>query len=148
APMSGKSSRRNAANARRFRPGAEPLEGRELLATLPPGFTESFVATNLNFPTAMERAPDGRIFIAEKGGTVQVIDNGQVVGMTVLTVPVATDDEQGLVGITVDPNFATNHFLYIYYTVPGSPAHNRVSRFTLNGDVAVPGSEVPILNLE
>ena len=27
--------------------------------------------------------------------------------------------------------FATNHYIYVYYTVPGTPAHNRVSRFTL-----------------
>src|SRR5262249_58962823 len=42
---------------------------------------------------------------------------------------------------------AVNHWVYIYYTVPNSTAHNRVSRFTANGDVAVAGSEVVILDL-
>src|SRR6185503_1326082 len=34
------------------------------------------------------------------------------------------------------------------YSVPGATVHNRVSRFTANGDVVVPGSEVPILDLD
>jgi glucose/arabinose dehydrogenase len=53
-------------------------------------------------------------------------------------------NEEGLLGITLDPSFATNNFLYVYYTVPSSgnvTSHNRASRFTANGDVAIPGSE-------
>src|SRR5205823_2838468 len=56
--------------------------------------------------------------------------------------------ERGLLGVTFDPNFASNNFVYVYYTVPGSPAHNRVSRFTANGDVALGGSELVLLNLD
>ena len=59
-------------------------------------------------------------------------------------------NEEGLVGITLDPNFATNNFLYVYYTVPTSgniTSHNRVSRFTANGDVAIPGSEKILLDV-
>src|SRR5207248_1179763 len=51
-------------------------------------------------------------------------------------------------GVAFDPNFATNNFVYVYYTVPGSPSHNRVSRFTASGDVAADGSEVALLNLD
>lgn len=53
-------------------------------------------------------------------------------------------NEEGLLGITLDPSFATNNFLYVYYTVPSSgnvSSHNRVSRFTANENVAIPGSE-------
>ena len=49
--------------------------------------------------------------------------------------------ERGLLGIAFDPNFASNRFLYLYYTVSSTPRHNRVSRFTANGDVVVTGSE-------
>src|SRR4029079_17660822 len=52
-----------------------------------------------------------------------------------------------LLGIAIDPNFSSNHFIYVYYTVPGSTAHNRISRFTANGDVAASGSEKQLLNL-
>jgi hypothetical protein len=61
---------------------------------------------------------------------------------------VDSDGERGLLGVAVDPNFASNHFLYAYYTVPGSPAHNRVSRFVANGDVVQAGSETVLLDLD
>src|SRR3712207_8798464 len=44
--------------------------------------------------------------------------------------------------------FATNRYIYIYYTATTPTIHNRVSRFTLDGDVAVPGSEVILLDLD
>ena len=50
--------------------------------------------------------------------------------------------ERGLLGIAFDPNFATNNFVYVYYTTSASPIHNRVSRFTAsaaNPDVAAAG---------
>src|SRR5207244_2651127 len=40
-----------------------------------------------------------------------------------------------------------NHSSYLYHTVPGTPAHNRVARFTANGDVALTGSRVILLEL-
>ena len=46
------------------------------------------------------------------------------------------------------PAFATNHFVYVYYTATTPTVHNRISRFTANGDVAVAGSEVVILELD
>ena len=55
--------------------------------------------------------------------------------------------ERGLLGIAFDPNFASNHFVYVYYTATSPTVHNRVSRFIANGDVAVPGSESVILEL-
>jgi hypothetical protein len=56
--------------------------------------------------------------------------------------------ERGLLGIAFDPNFASNNFLYLYYTTRTEPRHNRVSRFTANGDVVVPGSETVIWELD
>jgi hypothetical protein len=42
--------------------------------------------------------------------------------------------------VAFDPDFAVNQFVYIYYTATTPAIHNRVSRFTANGDVAAPGS--------
>ena len=50
---------------------------------------------------------------------------------------VNSSGERGLLGVTFDPNFATNNFVYVYYTATTPAIHNRVSRFTANGDVAV-----------
>ena len=58
-----------------------------------------------------------------------------------LTVTVSSSGERGLLGVAFDPDFATNHFVYVYYTATTPAVHNRVSRFTANGDVAVAGSE-------
>jgi glucose/arabinose dehydrogenase len=116
-------------------------------ATLPPGFTETSI-NGLSNPTAMEIAPDGRIFVCEQGGALRVIKNGVLLSTPFLTLSVDSNGERGLLGIAFDPNFAINHFLYVYYTVTSTPRHNRVSRFTANGDVVVAGSEQPILDLD
>ena len=47
-----------------------------------------------------------------------------------------------------DPDFASNQYLYVYYTATTPNIHNRLSRFTASGNVAVPGSEVVLLDLE
>ena len=60
----------------RFRPTLETLEDRLAPATLPTGFTEAAVATGLSSATAMEFSPDGKLFVAEQGGTMEVWQNG------------------------------------------------------------------------
>ena len=95
----------------------------------------------------MAFAPDGRLFVAEQGGRLRVIKNGSLLATPFLTVPTTATGERGLLGVAFDPAFATNGFVYVYYTAATPNTHNRVSRFTANGDVAVAGSEVPILDL-
>jgi glucose/arabinose dehydrogenase len=117
-------------------------------ATLLAGFGETLVASGLSSPTAMEFAPDGRIFVCQQGGSLRVIKNGTLLATPFVTVTTDPTGERGLLGIAFDPNFASNQYVYVYYTVPGSPPHNRVSRFTAQGDVAAPGSELAILDLD
>jgi glucose/arabinose dehydrogenase len=117
-------------------------------ATLPQGFTEALVASGLASPTAMQFAPDGRLFVAEQAGRLRVIKNGALLPTPFLTVTVSSVGERGLLGIAFDPNFASNRFVYVYYTATTPAIHNRISRFTANGDVAVPGSEVVIFELD
>ena len=126
----------------------EQLEDRSTPTTLPAGFHETPLAAVLSGPTAMEMAPDGRIFVTQQTGAVRVIDHDELQSAPFLTLSVDSTGERGLLGIAFDPNFAANHYVYVYYTVPGSPAHNRVSRFTANGDVAVPGSEAVLMDLD
>jgi glucose/arabinose dehydrogenase len=116
-------------------------------ATLPAGFVENAMG-GLSSPTAMQIAPDGRIFVCQQGGSLRVIKNGALLATPFMTLTVDSSGERGLLGIAFDPNFATNNFLYVYYTVTSNPRHNRVSRFTANGDVVVPGSEQIIWELD
>jgi glucose/arabinose dehydrogenase len=118
-------------------------------ATLPSGFTETQYGANVGIsPTAMEFAPDGRLFVCLQGGQLRVISNGTLLPNPFVTVVTTANGERGLLGIAFDPNFAGNQFVYVYYTVSTAPIHNRVSRFTADGDVAVAGSEVVILELD
>ena len=117
-------------------------------ATVPAGFTDTVVASGMTNPTAMAFAPDGRLFVAQQGGALRVIKNGSLLATPFLTVTVNASGERGLLGIAFDPDFTLNRHVYVYYTATRPRCdHNRVSRFTANGDVAVPGSEVVILDL-
>ena len=116
-------------------------------ATLPAGFSETQIS-GLSSPTAMELAPDGRLFVCLQGGNLRVIKNGVLLATPFVSLTVDSNGERGLLGVTFDPNFASNNFVYVYYTVTSTPRHNRVSRFTANGDVAQPGSELVLLDLD
>jgi len=116
-------------------------------ATLPSDFTETQIG-GLSGPTAMDIAPDGRIFVCLQGGQLRVIKNGALLPTPFMSLTVDSSGERGLLGIAFDPNFQSNNFIYVYYTATTTPRHNRVSRFTANGDVVLAGSEVPILDLE
>ena len=127
-------------------PGIKPAN-----AAAPPGFSDTLVAGGLNLPTTMEFAPDGRIFVSEKGGNLRVIKNGVLLSQPFVSIPVNAVGERGLLGIAFDPNFASNSYVYVYYTTGTEPVHNRISRFTAdpaNPDRALAGSEVHILDLE
>src|SRR5207249_8583728 len=121
------------------------------VATLAAGFEDqAYVALGFD-PTSMEFSPDGRLFVAEQQGSLHVIKDGALLPTPFVTVAVEPTSERGLLGIAFDPNYATNRFVYVYYTAPSPTIHNRVSRFTAdiaNQDVAAAGSEVAILDLE
>src|SRR5947208_1154122 len=124
------------------------VSARAIAANLPTGFTEAQVGGNLSGSlTAMAFAPDGRLFVCQQGGQLRVIKNGVLLSTPFVSLTVDSSGERGLLGIAFDPNFATNHYLYVYYTVATSPIHNRVSRFTAAGDTAAPGSHAVILEL-
>ena len=114
--------------------------------TQPAGFTrnESF-ASGLSAATAFTQLPDGRLLVAQQGGALRVLQsNGTAIG-TMLTVAVDSQGERGLLGVTPHPDFASNGFIYVYYTTTQGGTHNRISRFTVSGNTA--GSEVQIADL-
>jgi glucose/arabinose dehydrogenase len=136
-------------------PHLEALEGRWIPTTLPAGFTEAAVTTGLTNPTAMEFAPDGRLFVLEQAGNVELV-RGDGSTWTALHLNVDSQGERGLLGIAFDPSFALNHYVYLYYTNPGPGAapwatgeHNQLSRFTVDdSDPSHPifTNEAPILD--
>lgn len=115
--------------------------------TLPSGFTQVQVASGITNPTVMSFSPDGRLFVAGQSGVMRVIKNGVLLTKPFISLSVNASGERGLLGIAFDPNFNSNNYLYLYYTLP-TAANNRISRFTASGDTVIPGSESIILNLD
>src|SRR4029434_3076747 len=115
--------------------GAALINSWAAAGTLPAGFTETYVG-GLTDPTAMAVAPDERIFVCEQGGTLRVLKDGALLSTPFVSLTVDSAGERGLLGVAFDPNFPTNQYVYVYYTVMSNPRHNRVSRFTADGDVA------------
>ena len=129
------------------------LVGRVLPAAaatnLPSGFEDVTVVTGIASPTAMQFAPDGRLFVAEQGGNLRVIKNGALLATPFITLPVDATGERGLLGVAFDPNFQSNQYLYLFYTATTPAIHNRVSRFKANGDIAdTSHGEVVILDFD
>ena len=109
---------------------------------LPPGAVDLPYASNLEYPIAMTFDSTGRLFYTEKRtnasaglGRVRLIVGGVVQATPVITFNIDSSVERGLLGITLDPNFSSNHYVYVYYTAPGSVTTNNVARFQeVNGN--------------
>ena len=93
---------------------------------------------NTSAPYAIDVAPDGRVFFTELvRGQIRVYDPEARTTSTAITIPVYSGGEDGLLGITLDPNFAQNGWLYVYYSPASAddtnPANfvNRLSRLTV-----------------
>lgn len=96
-------------------------------------FERTVVATGLVQPMELDIAPDGRIFLIELAGTIKLIDpqTGQSAEVGKLTV--TTEQENGLIGLALDPNYAENHWVYLQYSPPDFSGQ-RISRFTIVDD--------------
>jgi glucose/arabinose dehydrogenase len=91
-----------------------------LTPSIPPGFTDSVPISGLNLPTVVQFAPDGRIFVAQKDGIVVEFDSLSDPTSTVVTdlsINVYDYGDRGLLGMALDPNFLTNPYLYVLYTL-------------------------------
>jgi cytochrome c len=99
------------------------------------------VETGLMEPVKLAVAKSGEVFIAERGGNVRVWKAGALSLAGKLTVftgakggmPDGSDNENGLHGIVLDPDFATNKWLYVHYT-PSAGSSMNISRFTVGSD--------------
>ena len=124
-----------------------------------PGFTATVQVSGLAQPTGAAFLPDGRLVVTEKGGTLRVWTAASGLREApLLTLPVCTASEMGLLGVAVDPAFAVNGFLYLYVTQPpgGDPSRcdegteagrvSRVVRVTLAGEAIDPASLVVLLD--
>jgi glucose/arabinose dehydrogenase len=115
-------------------------------AAPPVDFTNELVAGGLSLPTSIIFLPDGRMLIAEKGGTILIADPASIPAtpsayMTISDI--ATAGEQGLLDIALDPDFLSNGWFYAYYAHATSQRF-RIARFDHLGATGDPASETLI----
>ena len=136
-------------------------------ATVWTNFSRTVLATDLRGAIGMDIARDGKVYWTEIGnqainseGRLRMYNPQTKATSTLLTLQTRADHESsndGVNGMALDPDFATNRHLYIYYSPRVDPGcnsclvvgHNLISRFTLTADgtAVVPGSEQEILRV-
>lgn len=100
-------------------------------------FTKTILSNDLNEPMELAVAPDGRVFFVERGGKFYMYDPVSNKTRLLRDFPVKAVEKylNGLLGITLDPDFATNNYMYFFHTVAENDQHKQhISRFTLGSD--------------
>lgn len=109
-------------------------------AVVPSGYALNTVVSQLNFPTNLAWLPDGTMLVSEKAGIVKAVRNGTA---TVLAdISATTNDywDHGMIGIAVDPAYASNHYIYLTRTYENNGADyagtktGQLVRITTNTD--------------
>ena len=113
---------------------------------LPEGFKSETIGTGLDL-VAVKVAPDGRVFVTEKKGTIRVVKDDKVLPAPFVNISSKVDAtrEKGLLGIAIDPDYLANKFVYAFYVDKNNSCY--ILRWTADGDVAAAGSEKQIFDL-
>jgi glucose/arabinose dehydrogenase len=95
------------------------------------------LGSSISDPTGIRFTGANQGFVIEKGGAVKRFNNGAI--STVLDLSVATNSERGLLGIAIDPGYAQNGHVYLYYSAGSGSTwtENRLARYTWDGNSAL-----------
>ena len=115
---------------------------------VPPRFLVDTVCDEIDAAVSMALARDGRVFVCEQMGAVRIVKNGALLAEPFVRLAVDDFWERGVVGVALHPRFAEEPFVYVHYVRKTPFIHHTVSRFTARGDVAVPESELVIIEAE
>jgi glucose/arabinose dehydrogenase len=133
-----------------------PLAGRTMaLTTASYQLALTPFASGLNSPVGIVGSEDGRLFVLERGGVIRIVlTSGTVAPEPFIDISAQVDDssgEEGLLGLALHPDFATNGRFYLNYvnTTQGI-RRTRISSFTVTGapNQADPDSEEILLTVE
>ncbi len=110
-------------------------------------FEATTLANGLIQPMELAVAPDGTVFFIELSGLVRSIDRATHSVAEVGKLTVTTEQENGLIGLALDPGFAENHWMYLQYSPPDFPGQH-ISRFTVKDGRLDLASEKVLLKYE
>jgi cytochrome c len=86
-------------------------------------------------PMSLSVLPDGRVLHNTRGGQIRLYDPASGASPVITTIPVYSHDEDGLQSVAIDPDFATNKWVYIYYAPPlNTPVDNPATPGVNEGD--------------
>lgn len=107
------------------------------LATGAPMLTRTVLLSGLATPWDLAFAPDGTLIFSERGGDLRVLRPGAT-SATLLHRPadISASGQSGLMGVAVDPDFATTRHLFVYFSARVNPTtvDNRIVRFRVTPD--------------
>ena len=113
----------------------------------PTRFVKTVLADNLTEPMEFEMLPDGKIILIERRGAIKIFDPSTGLINIVHKLPVHSEEEDGLLGLALDPNYAQNHWIYLYYSPVGEESANYLSRFSFVADSLDRASEKLLLKV-
>jgi len=108
-------------------------------------YTRIVLAEGLDEPMEMAILPNKNILFIERKGGVRLYNNETKEVKTIANIGVFSGIEDGLLGVVLDPKFAENHWVYLYYAVAGEEAVSRLARFQLKGETLDLKSEQVLL---
>ena len=115
---------------------------------VPAGFAVETVCEGLDGVVTMDVARDGRVFICEQTGAVRVVKDGRLLDEPFVRIAVDDFWERGVIGVALHPRFPAEPFVYVHYVRKEPYPHHVVSRFTAEGDRALAGSELVMIEAE
>ena len=92
-------------------------------------FVKEVLENNLFEPMELIMLPDQKILFIERRGAIKEYDPALDVTRVVHQLEVYHEQEDGLLGLALDPNYASNDWIYLYYSPVGEEAKQNVSRF-------------------
>jgi len=97
-------------------------------------FSKQVLDFNLDEPMELDEIPGKGILFVERRGAIKFYDFQSQTTKILDTLAVAYKNEDGLLGLAIDPHFADNQWIYLFYSPPTDEPIQRISRFTLKAD--------------
>ena len=110
-------------------------------------FSKVVLAERLYEPMELEVLPNQDLLFIERRGAMKVFDRAQDSLITVAELPVHHQHEDGLLGLTLDPNYEKNNWIYLFYSPVGEEAKQHVSRFVFKEGTLDTESEKILLEI-